>query len=62
MKAWARKGSTYLESDCGRFRIARITLGERVLYELWNVPRQQRIEAYGSADEAKAAAELEDVF
>jgi hypothetical protein len=62
MKVWQRKGPTHLESDCGRFTIARITLGERVIYELWNVPRRQRIDAYATPEEAKAAAELEDVF
>lgn len=60
-----RQGSKYhMESDNGRFTIAKVKVGGRVIYELWMLrgERFERVDHFTNADAAKAAAELEDVF
>jgi hypothetical protein len=53
-----------MESDNGRFTIAKVKVGGRVIYELWMLrgERFERVDHFTNADAAKAAAELEDVF
>lgn len=60
---WRRADAYHLASECGRFTVTRVQLGQRLIYEAWRLADEVsyacQLGGFATSDEAKARCEIE---